>query len=215
MDIYIKANERVEIIGKATIKIKDVCEVLAETAVKQKIEEAIILNIKDKKDHLMMISIIDIIKIINNLYPNASINNLNVSDILVDYKHAYPKEHKILECFKILFVSSIIFFGSAVAIMSFNNDAQMGRIFDVFSKILFEEEEANTLLISLSYSIGLFVGIVTFFNHFGGVKITDDPTPIEVEMLLYEKNVNDIIVYAMNNERMSEKMEVSGSGSNS
>ena len=32
------------------------------------------------------------------------------------------------------------------------------------------------------------------FNHFGGRKITEDPTPMEVEMRVYEDDVNKTLI---------------------
>ena len=37
-------------------------------------------------------------------------------------------------------------------------------------------------------------GVIFFFNHFGRWKITQDPTPIEVEMRTYEDEVDNTIL---------------------
>lgn len=52
----------------------------------------------------------------------------------------------------------------------------------------------------VSYSIGLAVGIILFFNHIGGRRITKDPTPIEVEMRIYERDVNDALIETADRE---------------
>ena len=39
--------------------------------------------------------------------------------------------------------------------------------------------------IEICYAIGMPVGIIIFYNHIGKKKITQDPTPIEVEMRKY------------------------------
>ncbi len=57
------------------------------------------------------------------------------------------------------------------------------------------------MLIDLPYSIGLAAGIIVFFNHFSGKKLTDDPTPIEVEMSVYEKEVADNLIDTLNKKR--------------
>ena len=36
--------------------------------------------------------------------------------------------------------------------------------------------------------------VVFFFNHFGKWKITEDPTPMEVEMRAYEEQVDQTIL---------------------
>ena len=38
------------------------------------------------------------------------------------------------------------------------------------------------------------LGILIFFNHFASWKLTVDPTPIEVEMRLYEDNVGKTLI---------------------
>ena len=52
------------------------------------------------------------------------------------------------------------------------------------------------------YSIGIGIGVVFFFNHFGRRKITQDPTPMEVQMRLYEDDVDSTV---LEQERRKEK----------
>ena len=54
-------------------------------------------------------------------------------------------------------------------------------------------KEGATLL-ELSYSIGIVLGILVFFNHFGKRKLSVDPTPIEVEMRLYENDIQTTVI---------------------
>ena len=35
---------------------------------------------------------------------------------------------------------------------------------------------------------------MVFYNHFAGVRFSSDPTPIEVEMDKYEKDVDDTLI---------------------
>ena len=58
-------------------------------------------------------------------------------------------------------------------------------------------------LLEVSYSIGLAVGIIVFFNHIGGRRITKDPTPIEVAMKTYEDDVNTTLIETWNREGKS------------
>ena len=55
-------------------------------------------------------------------------------------------------------------------------------------------ESDGFTVIEFMYSIGLAVGIIIFYNHFGKAKITKDPTPIEVEMRTYEDEINTVLV---------------------
>ena len=46
----------------------------------------------------------------------------------------------------------------------------------------------------LGLALGLLLGVLIFFNHFGKRKLTTDPTPIEVQMRLYEDEVDTAII---------------------
>ena len=58
----------------------------------------------------------------------------------------------------------------------------------------------------VSYSIGLAVGILVFYNHFGPKKLSKDPTPIEVEMRKYETEINQALIDGYN--RQEGKLDV-------
>ena len=53
---------------------------------------------------------------------------------------------------------------------------------------------------------GLAIGIILFFNHAGKIKLNDDPTPFEVQMRLYERDVNDTLM--INAGRKGEEADV-------
>ena len=58
----------------------------------------------------------------------------------------------------------------------------------------------------MTYSFGLFLGITIFYNHIGKKKLSRDPTPIEVEMRLYEDDINHTLVEGTN--RKEEHLDV-------
>ena len=37
-------------------------------------------------------------------------------------------------------------------------------------------------------------GVLLFFNHFGHLKLSDDPTPMQVQMRTYEDDVNQTLI---------------------
>ena len=65
-----------------------------------------------------------------------------------------------------------------------------------------KEADGFTIL-EVAYSLGLAVGIILFFNHVGGRRITKDPTPIEVEMRVYETDVNKALIETADREGKS------------
>lgn len=57
-----------------------------------------------------------------------------------------------------------------------------------------QKKSTGVMILEISYSVGLILGVTLFFNHFGKRKVTLDPTPIEVQMRLYEDQVETTVI---------------------
>ena len=55
--------------------------------------------------------------------------------------------------------------------------------------------------LEFSYSLGIGIGVLFFFNHFGHGKITKDPSPIEVQMRTYEEDVDKTLIADKNRRK--------------
>jgi stage V sporulation protein AA len=201
MDIYIKPETKVDIIEKQQVHVVDIADVYAPDQVAEDIKKFKVLQIPAKEKANYLISILDIIKRIKIAYPEAVVFNVGETETIVAFYPKPEKKNPIIHGLLIAFVSLTLLSGSATAIMSFHTDAQMPKVFQNFYKIFFNEEIEQPLIIDIPYSIGLASGIILFFNHFCGKKLTEDPTPIEVEMAEYEKSVNDSISSTLNNKQ--------------
>lgn len=152
-----------------------------------------VFNIKSKKDCKYVFSVMKIIELINEANPEVEIVNLGEKDFVVEYKIP-TKMKKLFEYIKTFFVALIIFFGAAFTIMTFNTDVSVDKVFDIIYKLIMGEEKNGGSILEISYSIGLPVGIIVFFNHFSRLKVRDDPTPIQIEMRLYEDDLNNALI---------------------
>lgn len=139
-------------------------------------------------EHAVVFSILKVIERIHQDYPNVDVVNCGESDFIVEYQKSTVKS-SVVERLKLIAVSVIVFFGSAFTIMTFHNDVGIQEVFQMFYEQLMGEEKPLVTELEISYSVGLAVGIIVFFNHFSKKKITKDPTPIEVEMKKYNKDL--------------------------
>lgn len=210
MDIYVKPVKKASLKERKDVYIKDISEVSAPENLLKKIKNVKVLEIKEDVSRNYLVSIIDIIDAIDKALPGHTINNVGEIDTIVEYSATSKEENKFLQNLKVIFIVIILLAGSTTAIMSFHSDAQISKVFENYYYIFFNERIENPLLLDLPYSIGLAVGIIVFFNHFTGKKITSDPTPIEVEMSTYEANVTDNIIDTLNTEKIKNEENKNG-----
>lgn len=198
MDIYIKPVLKAQIVERRLVFLKDIARVMIGGQTKGAVEDIVVFQIPQERDATYLISVMDVIEAINRHYPDATVSNVGEMDILVEYHHRKSREHKWLEVLKVAVIGIILFTGAATTIMCFHSDAQLPIIFQNIYYMFFGENIDMPKILSIPYSVGLTLGILVFFNHFSKISITDDPTPIEIEMSTYEKETNASVIDKLN-----------------
>lgn len=194
MDIYIKPMEKASIVQKREVLLRDVAEVYIGGAKTQEAGRLVVFCIPEEKKKTYLISVLDLIRILHQKYPKASISNLGEMDILIEYQPKPERKNPLWTGAKIAFVSLILFVGAMTTIMCYHSDTQLPLIFQNVYYIFFGENREMPAMLSIPYSIGVGLGIILFFNHFSKATLTDDPTPIEIEMTTYEKETNASVI---------------------
>lgn len=139
-------------------------------------------------EHSIVVSILKVIEVIHEDYPNIEVVNYGENDFIVEYQKSTVK-NPWLEKLKLILIAIIVFFGSAFTIITFHVDIGIQKTFERFYEQLMGETKPMVTELEISYSIGLAVGIMVFFNHFSKKKLTKDPTPMEVEMKKYNQDL--------------------------
>ena len=181
-------------VQKREVLLRDVAEVFVGGQTKGEAEKIVVFQIPSDRKKTYLLSVIDLIQALNQKYPDATVSNVGEMDILIEYLPKEEKKTKGWTLIKVAFVSLILFIGAATTIMCFHTDVQLPLIFQNIYYIFFGENREMPALLSIPYSIGLGLGIIIFFNHFSKVSLTEDPTPIEIEMTTYEKETNVSVI---------------------
>lgn len=191
--IYIKPEQSV-CISHRKAKLSDVATIYcSDPEVTNQVKNIKLFHFPNEKNSRCVISIMKIIEEIKALYQDAEIVNLGEKDILIYYKEP-GRNRKWFTYMRIAFVCLTIFFGSAISIMGFNNDVALEDVFSKIYQITTGNPRKEPGIMQLCYVIGLFVGMMVFFNHASKKRLSDEPTPVEVQMRVYEKNVNTAII---------------------
>ena len=112
---------------------------------------------------------------------------------LIELIQKKEKQVEVVHVGEPQFILTVTFFGTMFSIMTFNTDVDIPKLFERISS-QFTSDPRGLAILEVTYSVGIGIGVVFFFNHFGKWKITEDPTPMEVEMRAYEEQVDQTIL---------------------
>lgn len=201
--VYLSARQMTET-AKPEVFLKDIADIYCrDKAMEARVKmlkvtdfrksEAVSRSTGHRKEIMYVGKVLDLVRQIEALGNGVQINSIGETEFLVCWRpHAGGR--MLRQWIKTIVVASIAFFGAAFAIMTFNNDSGVSDIFRQFYLLVTGMESDGQTILEFSYSIGLSVGILVFFNHFASWKISDEPTPIEVEMQLYEENMGKAVI---------------------
>lgn len=188
---YFKAESKIEIEGEQ-ILLRDAGRILcADTRLQHK-AELLVLHRWTKMEHRIVMNTMTIIDKLQKEIPDSVVLNLGATDIVIE--RITKKTHPLWEKIKIVLIAILCFFGAAFTIMAFHNDIGIHDIFVRVYELLTGRQAEGFTILEVAYSLGLSCGIILFFNHIGGRRITKDPTPVEVQMRKYEGDVVTALV---------------------
>lgn len=190
--VYLKLSESC-LAEKKKVKIKDVAAVFSGNPdLKYGIEKLELMSFTGNREQ-QVISVMYILEVIQQNFHDCIVQPLGAADVVVYYR-TYDTSDKIKQFLKFLMICFIAFFGAGFSIMSYNSDVNMVGQLDVMENIFVGKAREAYPVAGIAYSVGLFIGIIIFFNHGVKKKFTDDPTPLQVQMRQYEQEVNQTVI---------------------
>ena len=195
--VYVKADRNTEVTNPV-VTVGDVLKIeCMDKKMLDRINGIILWDFQERADEKtkdrVAISILKVIACIHEIYPEIEVENLGEADFIVTFE-AQKTTGGLEHILKAVCVVLISFTGAAFSIMTFNNDVDVKRVFSQIYELTTGMKSDGFTVIELFYSIGIVIGILIFFNHFGKKRFTVDPTPIEVEMRLYENDLQTTLI---------------------
>ena len=197
--IYIKAEQNVEMQSE-DVYVKDIAKLAcSDEQILAKVKAIKLHHFKKGEPKRQVISLLRVIEEIDKVCPGVDVQSIGEAAVMVELinvdRHKGP-----VQTAKLIFVALVSFFGTSFTIMAFHNDIGINDVFTKIYEMVMGRQGDGYGILELAYSVGLAIGIIVFFNHIGGRRITKDPTPIEVEMRIYEEDVNKALIETADRE---------------
>lgn len=191
--LYIQTDENMEV-HHPHVYLQDIVKLsCSNSKILNRLRVLPVASLDPKRPGRYVLSAMDLIREIQKKEPDLEITHIGEPSFIITYQTKPNTSTAWCWC-KVIFVCLASFFGAAFSIMTFNNDVDVPALFRQITAQVTGQNGSSFPALAISYSVGIGLGVLFFFNHFGHIKLTDDPTPMQVQMRLYENDVNTTII---------------------
>lgn len=192
--LYLRLKRKIEAHNTDTIRLEDVAYLSSDQETLKKLSTLPLHEITKKDDEYVVIDRFHIIRMIQQFNSNITIEALGSEETIIQV----DSDSKSAPIFFVGFVWLVLFIGAAMTIINFHYDVSMQEVHQKIHFFFTGTYEKYPLFIQIPYSIGLGVGMILFLNHWFKKRFNEEPSPLELELFQYKKNVNDYIAHHEN-----------------
>ena len=197
--VYLKCDRNVEV-QSPDVYLAELGQLrCADKHIAARLKAIKVHHFEQNKSKRCVVSALHLVKLMEETCDNIMVEIVGETDVLLEWVDV-DKHKGWQQWLKAFMVCLVCFFGTSFTIMAYHNEVQISRVFAEVYEMVMDEAPGPINILEISYSVGLFLGIVVFFNHIGGRRLTKDPTPIEVAMRNYEEDVDRALIASAERE---------------
>lgn len=186
--LLIRMKQRRTVAVKQILRLKDVAQVLAPEQY-EAVAELPVYQVP-AGEHLVVLDIFEVAEKITQRYPSLRIESIGNTDTILEVKRQSRRASRLA----LLFVWLLLFVGSGLAIINFHTDVSMPEVHRRIYYLITGRNTEHPLWIQIPYSFGIGLGMVLFFNHLFKHRFNEEPSPLEVEMNLYQESIDRYVI---------------------
>jgi stage V sporulation protein AA len=188
--LYIRLRRRARIAKGVTVHLGDIAQMIADPEYERSLEQLVVYQPSEVDGNRVLIDMMLIVRKVKEAFPNMQIEQFGEPHILLEI----CTESKKPSLVGITLVWLLLFIGSGLAIMNFHVDVSMLEVHKRLYQLITGKANEHPLLLQIPYSIGIGAGMVVFFNHLFKKKFNEEPSPLEVEIFMYQESMNHYVI---------------------
>lgn len=189
--LYLRMKKKTSAEAGQLIKIKDVCDLMSEEEDVLPLQELFITRATPARGNFLVIDAIDVYRLISNHNPSLDVRHIGPTQTIVEVRTGNARLPK---WFFISFVWLILFIGSGLTIMNFHTDVSMKEVHQRIYYLITGKQEEKPLILQIPYSLGIGAGMILFFNHLFKKKFSEEPSPMDLEVFLYQETIDQYVI---------------------
>jgi stage V sporulation protein AA len=172
------------------ILLRHIADLLSDPEIEQKLHSHIVSYPKPLDGNLILIDMLMVIRSIHQIIPVIQIEGFGEPHVLIEIKSGKTGPHFII----LALVWLLLFVGSGLTILNFHADVSMLQVHQRIYELLTGKRLEHPYFLQIPYSVGIGLGMVLFFNHIFKKKFNEEPSPLELEMYLYQESANRYVI---------------------
>jgi stage V sporulation protein AA len=188
--LYIRLRRRAVLRRGDPIVLGQIAQMIAEPEHEQLLKRLVLCEPTNQDGNRVLIDMMLVVKKVREALPGVQIEHFGEPHVLVEIEEHSRRPNMIF----IALVWVLLFIGSGLAIMNFHADVSMLEVHRRIYELITGRREAHPLLLQIPYSVGIGIGMVLFFNHLFKKKFNEEPSPLEVEMFMYQESINHYVI---------------------
>jgi stage V sporulation protein AA len=197
--VYVRLHKKVTARPGQILRLCDVAQVIADEP-HAAVREIPVHEPTFKDGNLAVLDLIDVVRQIRSAFSGLDVRSIGPAQVIIELEsdRAAPRPWWVAGVWLLLFV------GSALAIMNFHTDVSMREVHERIYYLMTGKRVHQPLVLQIPYSLGIGIGMFVFFNHLFKRRFNDEPSPLELEMYLYQENLDQ---YVIEHEKQKERTQ--------
>lgn len=189
--VFVRMRRRAVVTPKSVVTLGDVARLVADDRLAERLKRLELHRVSDQDGNMLLIDMLQVVKAIRESEPGLVIETFGEPHVLLEISPAgQVKPRKLL----LMMAWLLLFFGSGMAMMNFHADVNMPEVQRRITELITSRSGPHPWLFQVPYSIGVGLGMLLFFNRLLRKRLNDEPNPLEVEMFMYQENVNHYVI---------------------